>query len=142
MASCYIGLCYWNAQITGYKFLVLRKGPFINYVCTKGGKGVNWVQTIANQGGGGCLGAANVCKKTIKSQLSLKDFPEIVYVCRNYCCMKFSHAAVLGIKSVRSTLVAFSTMYSYGEKKYVQGYFTDYYHSKGGGGLLVANLII
>ena len=56
--------------------------------------------------------------------------------------MTFSHAAaVLEIKSVRSTLVAFSTMYSYGEKKYVKGYFTDYYHSKEGG-LLVANLII
>ena len=81
----------------------------------------------------GCLGAANVCKKTIKSKLSLKDFPEIV--CRNYCCMKFSHAAVLGIESVRSTLVAFSSMYSYGEIKFanVKGYFTDYYHSKGGG---------
>ena len=45
--------------------------------------------------------------------------------------MKFSHAAVLEIKSVRSTLVAFSTMYSYGEKKFanVKGYFTDYYHA-------------
>ena len=55
--------------------------------------------------------------------------------------MIFSHVAILGIKSVRSTSVAFSTMYSYGEKKYVKGYFTDYYHSKGGG-VLVANLII
>ena len=57
--------------------------------------------------------------------------------------MTFSHAAVLGIKSVRSTLVAFSTMYSYGEKKFanVKGYFTDYYQSKGGG-VMVANLKI
>ena len=78
MASCYIGLCYWNAQITGYKFLVLSKGLFINYVCTKGGRGVNWVQTIANQGGGGYLGDADVYKKTIKSQLSLKTFPKIL----------------------------------------------------------------
>ena len=46
-----------------------------------------------------------------------------------------SQAAVLGIKSVRSTLVVFSTMYSYGEKKFanVKGYFIDYYQSKGGG---------
>ena len=49
--------------------------------------------------------------------------------------MTFSHAAVLEIKSLRSTLVAFSTMYPYGEKKIanVKGYFKDYYQSKGGG---------
>jgi len=100
------------------------------------------LQTIANQGRGGCLGAANVFKKTIKSQLSLKDFPEIV--CRSFLISEIFSCSSFGcsIKSVRSTLVAFSTMYSYGEKKYVKGYFTYYYHSKGGGGLLVANLII
>ena len=50
--------------------------------------------------------------------------------------MTFSHAAaVLEIKSVRSTLVAFFTVYSDGEKKFanVKGYFTDNYQSKGGG---------
>ena len=49
------------------------------------------------------------------------------------CCMIFSHVAILGIKSVRSTSVAFSTMYSYGETKFanVKGYFTDYYQVKG-----------
>ena len=58
--------------------------------------------------------------------------------------MTFSHAAVLEIKSLRSTLVAFSTMYPYGEKKFanVKGYFKDYYQSKGGGGVMVSNLII
>ena len=44
-------------------------------VCTKGGGGGHlWVQTSANQGEGGCLGPANVCNNTIKSQLSLKPF--------------------------------------------------------------------
>ena len=49
------------------------------------------------------------------------------------CCMTFSHAVICGIKSVRSTSVAFSTMYSYGETKFanVKGYFTDYYQVKG-----------
>ena len=56
--------------------------------------------------------------------------------------MIFSHVAILGIKSVRSTSVAFSTMYSYGETKFanVKGYFTDYYQVKGGDGCKPNNL--
>ena len=58
--------------------------------------------------------------------------------------MTFSHAAVLEIKSVRSTLVAFSTMYSYGEKKFanVKGYFSQIITTQREGGVMVANLII
>ena len=45
----------------------------------EGGRGVTWVQTCANQGGGGCLGPANVCNNAMKSQLSLKTFPKIIF---------------------------------------------------------------
>ena len=52
---------------TGYKFLVLSKGPFINYVCTKGGGGLTGCKLFCKPGG--CQGAANVF---IKKQSEMK----------------------------------------------------------------------
>ena len=107
----YLWLALQNAIFGGENFKAFRVWGRSKITFARGGGGgVNWVQTSANLGEGGCLRPANVCKNTIKSQLSLKTFTKIV-LDKEYC--QDFHIAILDQVTL---MVGFSTMYSYGVK--------------------------
>ena len=93
------------------------------------------MQTSANQGGGGCLKPANVCKNTLKSQQTLKTFTKIL-LDKEYC--QDFHIAILDQVSPNGGL--FHNAFLWCEKN-IKGNLPDDKQSKGGGGM-VANLII